>query len=68
MKGVKKENQGGTQLKITEKNLAEQLKRKNEDALEFVVQNYGGTIKNIISRILYLYPQDAEECLYDSIM
>lgn len=55
-------------MKITEKNFIEQLKKQNEDALEYVVQNYGGTLKAVISRILYLYPQDAEECLYDCIM
>ena len=55
-------------MKITEKNFIEQLKQQNEDALEYVVQNYGGTLKAVINRILYLYPQDAEECLYDCIM
>lgn len=55
-------------MKITEKNFTEQLKKQNEDALEYVVQHYGGIIKTTISRILYLYPQDAEECLYDCIM
>ncbi len=55
-------------MKITEKNFIDQLKRQNEDALEYVVENYGGTLKSVISRILYMYPQDAEECLYDCIM
>lgn len=55
-------------MKITENNFIRQLRRKNEDALNFVVCTYGGVMKAAINRILYLYPQDSEECLYDSIM
>ncbi len=55
-------------MKITEDNFIEYLERKDEDALRFVIKNYGGTMKAVINRILYLYPQDSEECLYDSIM
>ncbi len=55
-------------MKITEKNLKQQLIRKNEDALHFVLENYGGAIKAAVSRILYLYPEDSEECIFDSIM
>lgn len=55
-------------MKITEKNFVQELQRKNEDALEFVVKNYGGLLKAVIKRILYSYPEDAEECLYDVIL
>ena len=55
-------------MKITEKNVVQQLLQQNEDALKFVVEKYGGTLKAVINRILYQYPQDAEECLYDCIM
>lgn len=55
-------------MKITESNFIEQLQQRNEDALNFAVRNYGSCMKAAINRILYLYPQDAEECLYDSIM
>lgn len=59
---------GGTALQITEENLVEQLRCGNEDALEYVVRQYGGMLKAVISRILYDAPQDAEECLYDTLM
>lgn len=59
---------GGTKLKINDHILIKQLQRKNKDALEFVVYTYGGLLKAIISRILYEYPEDAEECLYDTMM
>lgn len=55
-------------MKITTDNFIQQLQRKNEDALEFVVRNYGGLLKAVIHRILYDYPEDAEECLYDAIL
>lgn len=55
-------------MKITEDNFLQELQRKNEDALEFVVRNYGGSLKAVIHRILYDYPEDAEECLYDAIV
>ena len=48
-------------MKITEDNFIHELQRKNEDALEFVVKNYGGLLKAVIHRILYDYPEDAEE-------
>ena len=53
---------------ITEDNFIHELQRKNEDALEFVVKNYGGLLKAVIHRILFDYPEDAEECLYDAIL
>lgn len=55
-------------MKITEKNYIQELQRKNEDALEFVVKNYGGLLKAVINRILYNFHEDAEECLYDVIL
>lgn len=55
-------------MKITKENFLQELQRKNEDALEFVVKNYGGLLKAVIHRILYDYPEDAEECLYDSVL
>ena len=55
-------------MKITEDNFLQELQLKNEDALEFVVRNYGGLLKAVIHHILYDYPEDAEECLYDAIL
>ncbi len=55
-------------MKITEKNFIKHLRRKEEPALEFVVRHYGGRMKTVIHRILYSYPEDAEECLYESIL
>lgn len=54
-------------MNIKNENFINELKKKNEKALEYVVRNYGGKMKAVINQILYSYPQDAEECLYDSI-
>lgn len=55
-------------MEIKDNNFINELKKKNEKALEYVVYNYGGAMKAAIRRILYSYPEDAEECLYDSIL
>lgn len=55
-------------MKITENNFVKHLKRKEEDALAFVIRNYGGLMRSVIHRILYAYPEDAEECLYDCFL
>ena len=55
-------------MKITKENYIKEMRRRNEDALEFVVATYGGLIKAAINRILYDYTEDAEECLYDTIL
>lgn len=55
-------------MKITEENFTEQMKNRDESALEFVLKNYGGLMRSVISRILYSYPEDAEECFFESIM
>ena len=59
---------GGIKLQITEKNFIRHLRQKEEAALEFVLRHYGGQLKAVIHRILYAYPEDAEECLYESIL
>lgn len=55
-------------MKITEKNFVKYLKQKDENALEFVIRQYGGLMRLVIQQILSACPEDAEECLYDSFM
>ena len=55
-------------MQITEENYLSELQRKNEDALEYVVQQFGGLMQAVILRILSGYPEDAEECLFDTVM
>ncbi len=55
-------------MKITEENFVKCMKNKDEKALEFTVKNYGGLMRSVIHRILYSHPEDAEECLFESVM
>lgn len=53
---------------INNNNYILQLKKHNEKALEYVISEYGGLLKSVISKKLYLYPEDVEECLCDTFM
>lgn len=53
---------------ITEENLLEQLNRKNEDALYYVIDVYGGLIKSIVGKHLYNLPSMQEECVDDILI
>ncbi|WP_397537802.1 sigma-70 family RNA polymerase sigma factor [Rummeliibacillus pycnus] len=51
-------------MKITEQNVVQQLKKQNELALNYIIAQYGGMIKCIISEKLSR-KQDIEECVDD---
>lgn len=51
--------------KIDQDNFLEELSRKNEKALEYVVDTYGGLIKTIVKRHLQGLGDCQEECMND---
>lgn len=55
-------------MKVTEKNFVEELKRKNEKALEYVIMQYGWIIKSIVRKQLYHLESHEEECINDILM
>lgn len=55
-------------LQITEDNFIEQIKKKNEKALEYVIYSYGWVLKSVIKKHLYYLPDYHEECLNDCLM
>lgn len=55
-------------MKINEENFIEQLKLKNEKAIEYVILNYGWIIKTITSRNLNNLKFYQEECINDVLM
>ena len=59
---------GGLTVDINSENYIYELKHHNSMALEYIINSYGGVYKSVISKVLFLYPEDAEECLYDSFM
>ncbi|MFJ8064547.1 sigma-70 family RNA polymerase sigma factor [Psychrobacillus sp. NPDC096426] len=55
-------------MKITEENVVEQLKLRNEKALFHIVDQYGGTIKMIIQKYLGNLEIIQDECLDDVLL
>ncbi len=52
-------------MRITKDNYLNQLKRHNEKALEYVLEEYGGFLMSIIRKHLYSLPAFHEDCLND---
>lgn len=55
-------------MQITEENLVEQLKMKNEDALTYLLETNGGLLNAVIRRYLNGSQVDIEECLSDVLV
>jgi RNA polymerase sigma-70 factor (ECF subfamily) len=56
------------QMKITEENFIAQLRKRNEKALEYVIDNYGWVIKSIVRKDLYNLKNHQEECINDILL
>lgn len=52
-------------MNITEENFVFQLRNRNEEALEYVIDNYGWIIKSIVKKHLYNLKDHQEECIND---
>jgi RNA polymerase sigma factor (sigma-70 family) len=55
-------------VKITEDNVVQQIKNRDEKAISFIIQMYGGLLKAIIKRHVQYNQQDYEECLDDVLL
>ena len=55
-------------MKITEHNLIKQLKRRNPQAIEYIIDQYGGLIKAVLIRNLYDQQDHWEECFNDCLL
>jgi RNA polymerase sigma-70 factor (ECF subfamily) len=55
-------------MKIEEENLIIQLRKKNEKALEYVIDNYGWVIKSIVFKHLYNLKSVQDECINDILL
>ena len=62
---VSKKRIGGKLMKINEDNFVEQLKFRNEKALEYVIDNYGRIVKSIVKKHLFSLQDYQEECIND---
>lgn len=50
---------------MDDKELLRLICRDSERGLQAALELYGSTVKTIVDRVLYRYPQDAEECVAD---
>ena len=55
-------------MKINENNVVQQLQKRNEEALHYIIGHYGGLIKSIVSRHLYQFRHIHEECMDDILL
>lgn len=55
-------------MRVTEQNVVQQIKYKNEDSISYVLLSYGGLLNTIIRKYLQGNQQDIEECLADVLV
>lgn len=55
-------------MQITEKNFVEQMKRKNEQALTFVINEYGWVLKTVVKRQMSTLPHLWDDCMNDTLL
>lgn len=55
-------------VKITEQNLIKQLKKKNPQAIDYIIDQYGGLIKIVLLKNLYDQKDYWEECFNDCLL
>ncbi len=54
--------------RVNDQNFIGLLKRKEEAALDYVVDTYGGLIKAVVRRHLAVFPDDYGECVNDILL
>lgn len=55
-------------MKIQEENFIQQLRKRNEKALYYVIDNYGWIIKSIVKKHLYNLSSVQDECINDILL
>ena len=55
-------------LGITEENFIEQLKKRNQRALEYVIENYGWIFKTVLKKHLFYLRDHYDECMNDCFL
>lgn len=55
-------------MMINDNNFIHQLMLRNQNALMYVIDEYGGLLKSVISKNLEFMPQYREECLNDVLL
>lgn len=55
-------------MQITEENFVEQIKKRNERALEYVIDNYAWILKTVIKKHLFYLMDYYDECMNDCLL
>ena len=55
-------------MKVTENNFVEQMKKRNEQALVYVVEQYGWVLKTVVKRQMQTLPYLWDDCMNDTLM
>lgn len=55
-------------MNITDENLVQQIKLKNEDAIIYLVKKHGSLLNGILRKYLFHQNQDIEECFADVLV
>ena len=55
-------------MELSEQNVEQQIKLRNEEAIPYVVNTYGGLLNAIVRRYLNGNPQEIEECIADVLV
>lgn len=55
-------------VSITEHNVVQHIKERNERAIPFLIQTYGGLLQAIIKQHVHFNQQEYEECLDDVLL
>jgi RNA polymerase sigma factor (sigma-70 family) len=55
-------------LRVTDENVVQQIKLKNEETIPYLLKTYGGLLNAIIRRYMNGNLQDIEECLADVLV
>jgi RNA polymerase sigma factor (sigma-70 family) len=55
-------------LRITEDNFIQEIKKRNEKALEYVIENYGWILKTVLKKHLFYLQDYYDECMNDCLL
>lgn len=55
-------------VQITEENFVDQMKKRNEQALVYVVEQYGWVLKTVVKRQMETLPHLWDDCMNDTLM
>lgn len=65
---MKKQTREETDMRITEDNFVSQMLLGNEEAMAYVIQQYGWVLKTIVKKHLYQLPNYEEDCMNEILL